>query len=218
MRSKSFSSASAKQKVKRIDEVVPQKHKSNRDNASLGTKGGGSRTMGKSMSFHAFNSGGSNSTDLKAKMFSPKCSHGQDIKGQNTKERSLVERKNSLRLERPLVNSVVTTSTTSSPEVDNNLPVRDETGPFCSTSNNRDLKSAQSDNKLIQVSRPVNKAISNGSDVPVLSGIILCCIFILLSNIHYTCLKVNNSCVYMLICTQNYIFKLSIISFPLFIL
>ncbi|KAL1813611.1 ASI1-immunoprecipitated protein 2 isoform X3 [Daucus carota subsp. sativus] len=170
LRSKSFSSASAKQKVKHIDEVVPQKHKSNRDNASLGTKGGGSRTMGKSMSFHAFNSGGSNSTDLKAKMFSPKYSHGQDIKGQNTKERSLVERKNSLRLERPLVNSVVTTSTTLSPEVDRNLPVRDKTGPFCSTSNNRDVKSAQSDNKLIQVSRPVNKAISNGSDVPVLSG------------------------------------------------
>lgn len=178
MRSKSFSSASAKQKVKRVDEVVPQKHKSNREAAFLGTKGGVNRMMGKSMSFHSVNSGGSNSTDSKDKMLSPKFSHGQEMKGQkHTKERSLVERKNSLRLERPPVNSAVATSTTSSPRVDRNLPVRDETVPFSPTSNNRESKSVHSDNRLTQLSRPVNKVINKGSEVPVSSGIISCCIF-----------------------------------------
>ncbi|KAL8095536.1 uncharacterized protein LOC141693523 isoform X2 [Apium graveolens] len=171
LRSKSFSSASANQKVQRLDEVVPQKHKSNREAASLGTKGGVNRMMGKSRSFHSVNSGGSNSTDSKAKMLSPKFSHGQDMKShEHTKERSLVKRKNSLRLERPLVNSAVSTSTSSSPRIDKNLPIRDETVPFSSTSNNREFKSMHSDNRLTQLSRPVNKVINKGSEVPVPSG------------------------------------------------
>ncbi|KAK1366328.1 hypothetical protein POM88_041889 [Heracleum sosnowskyi] len=171
LRSKSFSSASAKQKVKHVDELVLQKHKSNREAASLGTKEGVNRTMGKSRSFHAVNSGGSNFTDSKAKASSPKFSHGQDTKGQkHTKERSLVERKNSLRLERPPVNSAVTTSTTSSPRVDRNLPVRDETVSFSLTSNNREFKSMHSDNRLTQLSRPGSKVTNKGSEVPVPSG------------------------------------------------
>lgn len=134
--------------------------------------------MSKSKSFHSVNSGGFSSTDSKAKMPSPKFSHGQDMKGQNhTKERSLVERKNPLRLERPLGKSAVTTSTISSPRVDKNLPVRDETVPFSLTSNSCESKSVHSDNKLIQLSRPVKKVISKGSEVPVSSGIISCIFF-----------------------------------------
>lgn len=215
LRSKSFSSASANQKVKRVDEVAPQKHKSNREAAFIGTKGEVNRTMGKSRSFHSVNSGGSNSTDSKAKVLSPKSSHGLDMKGQkHTKERSLVERKNSLRLERPLVNSAVTNSTTTSPRVDRNLPVRDETVPFSSTSNNREFKSMHSDNRLTKLSRPVNKVINRGSEVPVPSGMLSCCIFFLYRNVHDIGEDLHVLCVYMFMRTHKSTSILILLCFP----
>ncbi|KAF1001935.1 ASI1-immunoprecipitated protein 2-like isoform X2 [Apium graveolens] len=171
-KSKSFSSASTKPKVKLVDEIVPQKQKSNREAAPLDTKGGLCRSMTKSMSFRSVNSGRLNSTDSKVKMLSPNFPHAQDIKGQkHTKERSFFERKSSIRLERPLINSnsTVASSTSSSPRVDRNLSVRDETVPL-STSTNRELKAVQSDSKLTQFSRPANKVMSKGSEVSNPSG------------------------------------------------
>lgn len=179
-KSKSFSSASAKPKVKLVDDIVPQKQKSNREAAPLDAKGGLCRSMGKSMSFRSVNSGRLNSTDSKVKMLSPKFSHGQDIKGQkHTKERSLFERKNSIRLERPLVNSTGASSTSSSPRVDRSASnsIRDETVPVSSTSNKRELKAVSSDSKLTQLSRPANKVMCKDSEVSIPSGMILCCSF-----------------------------------------
>ncbi|XP_017242340.1 ASI1-immunoprecipitated protein 2 [Daucus carota subsp. sativus] len=170
-KSKSFSSASAKPKVKLVDDIVPQKQKSNREAAPLDAKGGLCRSMGKSMSFRSVNSGRLNSTDSKVKMLSPKFSHGQDIKGQkHTKERSLFERKNSIRLERPLVNSTGASSTSSSPRVDRSASIRDETVPVSSTSNKRELKAVSSDSKLTQLSRPANKVMCKDSEVSIPSG------------------------------------------------
>lgn len=176
-KSKSFSSTITKPKVKLVDELVPQKQKSNREAAPPDTKGGLSRSMGKSMSFRSVNSGRLNSTDSKVKMLSPKFPHAQDIKGQkHTKERSFLERKSSIRLERPLINSssTVASSTSSSPRVDRNLSVRDETVPF-SISNNRELKAVHSDSKLTQFARPANKVMGKGSEVSNPSGITSCC-------------------------------------------
>lgn len=129
------------------------------------------------MSFRSANSGRLNSTDSKVKMLSPKFPHAQDIKGQkHTKERSFFERKSSIRLDRPLINSnsTVASSTSSSPRVDRNLSVRDETVPL-STSTNRELKAVQSDSKLAQFSRPANKVMGKGSEVSIPSGIISRC-------------------------------------------
>ncbi|KAK1392085.1 PHD-type domain-containing protein [Heracleum sosnowskyi] len=171
-KSKSFSSASTKPKVKLVDELVPQTQKSNREAAPLDTKGGLCSSMTKSMSFRSVKSGRLNSADSKVKMLSPKFPHAQDIKGQkHTKERSFFERKSSIRLERPLINSksTVASSTSSSPRIDRNLSVRDETVPL-STSSNRELKAVHSDSKSTQFSRPANKVIGKGLEVSIPSG------------------------------------------------
>lgn len=145
--------------------------------------------MKKSMSFKSVNAGRLNSADSKVKMLSPRFPHAQDIKGQKlTKERSFLERKSSIRLERPLINSssTVAPSTSSSPRVDRNLSVRDETVPI-STSTNRELKAVQSDSKLTQFTRPANKVMGKGSEVSIPLGIISCC----------SCTR--NTCIYIYI-------------------
>lgn len=161
-----------------VDELVPQKQRSNREVAPLDAKSGLCRSMRKSMSFRSVNSGRLNITDSKVKMLSPKFSHAQDIKGQkHTKERSLLERKNSIKLERPLNNSRSASSTSASPRVDRNLSFRDETVPISSTSSNRELKAVYSDSKLTQLSRPANKVVCKGSEVSIPSGIIFVLFF-----------------------------------------
>uniref|UniRef100_A0A5B7AG95 PHD-type domain-containing protein n=1 Tax=Davidia involucrata TaxID=16924 RepID=A0A5B7AG95_DAVIN len=171
VKSYSFNSSNAKPKVKLVDEAVPQKQKSARESASLDTKDGAGRLIGKSMSFKSANSGRFNASESKVKMLSPKFSHGQDLKGsKQAKDRSLFERKNSFRLERPLGNSAMATSVVSTMKVDQKLASRGETHSLSSVSNNHELKGVQSDNKLTTLSKVTSYVARRGSEMPVSLG------------------------------------------------
>uniref|UniRef100_A0A5B7AJ90 PHD-type domain-containing protein n=1 Tax=Davidia involucrata TaxID=16924 RepID=A0A5B7AJ90_DAVIN len=171
IKSNSFQSSNAKPKVKLVDEFVPQKQKSARELVSLDSKEGAVRLMGKSMSFKSANSGRLNASESKVKMLSPKFSLVQDLKGlKQAKDRNLFERKNSFKLERPTVNSVVTSSTVPPIKVDQKLPSRGETQSLPSPSNNREPKGMQSDSKLTTLSKLTSHAARKGSEIPVPSG------------------------------------------------
>ena len=172
VKSNSFNTLSSKPKVKLGDEVIPPKQKGARDYNSLDMKEGPARMMGKSMSFRSANSGRTNATESKVKMLSPKSTHVQDVKGlKQAKERGAFERKHLSKLDRPLVSST-TSSTVSTPKLDQKLTSRGETSLPSYISNNRDSKVVQSDGKL-SLSKVTSSLGRKGVEIPVTSGVVL---------------------------------------------
>ncbi|XP_017977038.1 PREDICTED: uncharacterized protein LOC18599595 isoform X1 [Theobroma cacao] len=147
LKSNSFNNLNIKPKVKLVDEVVLQKQKGAREHASLDSKEESARMMGKSMSFKSTNSGRLNTGESKFKMLSSKYSHVQDLKGlKQVKERISLERKNFSKLDR-------SSSTVSTPKVDQKQTPRADTISNSSASNNRESKVVQSDGKPSTLSR-----------------------------------------------------------------
>ena len=128
--------------------------------------------MGKSMSFRSANSGRVNATESKVKMLSSKSTHVQDVKGlKQAKERGSFERKHLSKLDRPLASST-TSSTVSTPKLDQKLTSRGETSLPSYISNNRDSKVVQSDGKL-SLSKVTSSLGRKGVEIPVTSGVVL---------------------------------------------
>ncbi|KAK9271648.1 hypothetical protein L1049_002011 [Liquidambar formosana] len=170
-KSNSFSAVNSKPKVKLVDDVAPHKQKWAREPASLDTKEGPIRMMGKSMSFKSAYSGRSSTTESKVKMLSSKFSHVHDAKGlKKVKERNTSERKNLSKSDRTLVCSVTASSTVSTPKIDQKLTPRGENVSLFSVSNNRDSKAVQSDGKLTTTSKPTGHLACKGSEVPFMLG------------------------------------------------
>lgn len=195
IKSNSFSTSNAKPKVKLVDEVVFRKQKSLRDPASLDSKEGGSRVMGKSMSFRSVHSGRLSSGESKVKMLSPE--NVPDLKGsKHLKDRSFVERKNSFKSERPSAGSAVGASTLSSPKVDKRPAARGDNVSFSSISNVREVKAVPSESKSTQSSRPVNQSLRKGSEVPVALGMISLLLLLLITAPPSTPLPSSLLCVF----------------------
>lgn len=130
-----------------VDEVVPQKQKATRDQASLDVKEGPSRVMGKSMSFKSTSSGRSSAGESKLRALSPRPSRLHDLKGlKQVKERNAFERKSLSRLDRSLTVSSMATPA-STPKADQKLTPRGEAVSFSSASNNREAKVVKSEGK-----------------------------------------------------------------------
>lgn len=147
LKSSSFSTLNSKAKVKLVDEVVPQKQKVTRDQASLDVKEGPSRVMGKSMSFKSTSSGRSSAGESKLRALSPRPSRLHDLKGlKQVKERNAFERKSLSRLDRSLTLSSMATPA-STPKADQKLTPRGEAVSFSSASNNREAKVVKSEGK-----------------------------------------------------------------------
>ncbi|ESR50667.1 hypothetical protein CICLE_v10033462mg, partial [Citrus x clementina] len=147
LKSSSFSTLNSKAKVKLVDEVVPQKQKATRDQASLDVKEGPSRVMGKSMSFKSTSSGRSSAGESKLRALSPRPSRLHDLKGlKQVKERNAFERKSLSRLDRSLTVSSMATPA-STPKADQKLTPRGEAVSFSSASNNREAKVVKSEGK-----------------------------------------------------------------------
>ena len=150
--------------MKLVDEVVLQKQKSAREHASLDSKEEPARMMGKSMSFKSTNSGWSG--ESKFKMLSSKYPQVQDLKGlKQVKERISLERKNFSKLDR-------SSSTVSTPKVDQKLIPRSDIISYSSASNNRETKVVQSDGKPSTLSRSTSSLARKGVENAVTSGML----------------------------------------------
>lgn len=173
IKSNSFNAFNFKPKVKLVDEVVPQKQKGTRELNSIDTKDGPARMLSKSVSFKPANSGRTNASESKVKMLSSNFTHVQDLKGlKQAKERGTFERKNSCKLERPLISSTTASSTVLTPKADQKLGSRGETSLPSFVSNIRDSKVVQSDGKL-SLSKVTSSLGRKGVETPVTSGAIL---------------------------------------------
>ncbi|KAJ6884298.1 hypothetical protein NC652_031331 [Populus alba x Populus x berolinensis] len=164
LKSNSFNTINSKPKVKLVNEF-PQKHKGTRE-SSLDMKERPARMMSKSMSFKSVNSGRSVTIESKGKMISSKYSHTQDARGlKQVKDQNAIDRKNLLRLDRPLGSSMPN-SAVSTPKVDQRIAPRGESAIVSSTSINRELKSTQSDGKLGTLSRSTSSVGRKSADIP----------------------------------------------------
>ncbi|WCJ27758.1 RING/FYVE/PHD zinc finger superfamily protein [Euphorbia peplus] len=167
LKSNSFNAVNSKPKVKLVDEG-PQKLKSSRD---PDMKEGSARMISKSMSFRSVNSVRSGATDSKVKMLSPKFSHSQEIKGlKQVKERNAFESKSLSKLDRPLLGSSSTTSSSVSvPKATQRLTPRGESAMISSTSNNKESKASHTDSKSGSLLRSNSVLARKGSENPVTS-------------------------------------------------
>lgn len=160
LKSNSFSTFNNKPKVKLVDDVNPHKQKGARELSSFDTKEGPLKKMSKSNSFKSSNSGRSSVAESKVKMLSPRFPHFQDVRGlKKAKERNTFERKNFSKSDRPNSSATVS-SLVSSLKVDQKLTPRGE-----SASNNRDLKSLQSDGKFT-TSKPIGSLARKALEIP----------------------------------------------------
>ncbi|XVF56624.1 hypothetical protein PTKIN_Ptkin06aG0134900 [Pterospermum kingtungense] len=164
LKSKSFNTLNSKSKPG--DEVVLQKQKSAREHASFDRKEEPTRMMGKSMSFKSSNSGRLNAEkESKFKMLSSKYSHGQDLKGlKQIKERISLERKNLSKLDR-------SSSSVSTPKVDQKLTPRADTISHSSAINNRETKVVQTDGKPSTLSRSASNLARKGVENAITSAV-----------------------------------------------
>ncbi|GMJ12223.1 hypothetical protein like AT5G16680 [Hibiscus trionum] len=174
LKSNSFNALNSRPKVKLIDEIALQKQKIGRKNESLDSKEEASKVMRKSMSFKSTNSGRLNTEESKFKMLSSKYPYVQDPKGlKQVRERISLERKTLLKLDR-------SSSSVSTPKVDQKLTPRTDTIFHSSASNNRDTKAVGSDGKPSTLSRStsniackvVENAVTSASGVPSTNGCI----------------------------------------------
>ncbi|MBA0608629.1 hypothetical protein Godav_020822, partial [Gossypium davidsonii] len=164
LKSNSFNALNSKSKVKLVDEVALQKEKTFRKHASLNSKEEASRVMGKSMLFKSTNSGRLSTGESKFKMLSSKYPHVQDLKGlKQVKEQISLERKNLSKLDR-------SSSTVSTPKVDQKLTTRTDTISHSSASNSRETKAVRSDGKPSTLSRSTSNLARNGVENAVISA------------------------------------------------
>ncbi|MFQ6623786.1 hypothetical protein Gotur_004214 [Gossypium turneri] len=164
LKSNSFNALNSKSKVKLVDEVALQKEKTFRKHASLNSKEEASRVMGNSMLFKSTNSGRLSTGESKFKMLSSKYPHVQDLKGlKQVKEQISLERKNLSKLDR-------SSSTVSTPKVDQKLTTRTDTISHSSASNSRETKAVRSDGKPSTLSRSTSNLARNGVENAVISA------------------------------------------------
>ncbi|KAF5442581.1 hypothetical protein F2P56_035223 [Juglans regia] len=169
VKSNSFNTLNYKTNVKLVDEDFPQKQKGAREHTSIETNDGCARRISKSISFKSANSGRTNAAESKVKMLSSKFTDVQDLKGsKQAKERGTLERKNFCKQDRPMVSSTTTSSTVSTPKVDQKLTSRGETSLPSYLSNNRESKAVQSDGKL-SLSKVHSSLGRKGVEIPVTS-------------------------------------------------
>ncbi|OMO96675.1 hypothetical protein COLO4_15143 [Corchorus olitorius] len=143
---------------------VDLKQKSIREHTSLDTKEESARMMGKSMSFKSNLPGRLNTGESKFKMVPSKYHHVQDIKGlKPVKERVSVERKNFSKLDR-------SSSTVSTPKVDQRMTPRSDSIAHSSASNHRESK-GQTDGKLSTLSRSNSNLARKGVENAITSAI-----------------------------------------------
>ncbi|GMH09133.1 hypothetical protein Nepgr_010973 [Nepenthes gracilis] len=156
VKSNSFSTSYPKPKVKLVDEI-PQKQKQGID-----AKDGPNKMIGKSFSFKG-NLGRTNVSEAKVKMLSLQFSHFQDLKGlKQSKERTSVERKNSIRSDHPLASQVQANTSKHQSRGDNVSST--------SVSSSRDYRGAQSDGKLATSTRTSGQSIDKISDTSTSPG------------------------------------------------
>ncbi|GKV07428.1 hypothetical protein SLEP1_g19208 [Rubroshorea leprosula] len=160
-------SFSSKPKVRPVDRIFHQKPKHAGEHSSNDTKDDPVRVLRKSLSFKSAIPGGSlNAGESKVKMLSPRHSHVQDAKGfKQLKDRISLERKNISKLDR-------SSSTVSTPKVDQKLTSRAETISHSSvSSNNRESKVGQTDGKLSTFPRSTSSLGRKGVDIAVASAV-----------------------------------------------
>ncbi|XP_022746958.1 uncharacterized protein LOC111296775 isoform X2 [Durio zibethinus] len=164
LKSNSFNIVNSKPKVKLVDEIVLQKQKSAREHASLDSKEEPARMMGKSMSFKFSKFRWLDAGESKFKMLSSKYLHAQDLKGlKQVKERISLERKNFSKLDR-------SSSTVSTPKVDQKLTPSADTISPSSATNNRETKVARSDGKPSTLSRSASNLARKAVGVSSTNG------------------------------------------------
>ncbi|GMI65649.1 hypothetical protein HRI_000234200 [Hibiscus trionum] len=163
---RSFNTVNSKPKVKLVDEVVVQKRKSAREHASLDSKEEPARMMRKSMSFGSSNSGRLNAAgESKFKSLSSKNPHVQDLKGLNqVKERLSLERKK-------ISKSDHSSSSVSTPKVDQKLTPRADVISHSSAINHRETKVVQSDGRPNTLSRSTSSLARKGFENAVSSAV-----------------------------------------------
>ncbi|KAG2701227.1 hypothetical protein I3760_06G034700 [Carya illinoinensis] len=169
VKSNSFNTLNYKTNTKLVDEDFPQKQKGAREHTSIETNEGRARRISKSISFKSAYSGCTNAAESKVKMLSSKFIDVQDLKGsKQAKERGTFERKNLCKQDRPMASSTTTSSTVSTPKVDQKLTSRGETSLPSYLSNNRESKAVQSDGKL-SLSKVYSSLGRKGVEIPVTS-------------------------------------------------
>ncbi|KAJ4951840.1 hypothetical protein NE237_028672 [Protea cynaroides] len=169
LKSNSFSTSSAKPKVKLMQEDVPSKQKLAKEVPANETKKDGIvKTISKSMSFKSTLTGRSNATEAKVKMLPSNFNRTEDLRGiKQAKERNLVERKSSFKLDRPLGSSATALSSVSNTKSDLKTPPLAETTPLLSSATSyRDLKAVQPDGKLIASGKPISPPGNRGEESP----------------------------------------------------
>ncbi|XP_042512019.1 uncharacterized protein LOC122087095 isoform X2 [Macadamia integrifolia] len=159
LKSNSFSTSSAKPKVKWMQEdVSPKKKLAKEVYVNDPKKQGIAKAISKSMSFKTTLTGRSNATEAKVKMLPSNFNRTEDLKGiKQAKERTLVERKSSFKLDRPLVSSTTALSSLSNTKDDQKTTSRAETMPsLSSAANYHDLKAVQPDGKWDASVKPIS--------------------------------------------------------------
>ncbi|XP_043715589.1 uncharacterized protein LOC122663985 [Telopea speciosissima] len=159
LKSNSFSTSSSKSKVKSMqDDVSPKKKLAKEVSVNDSKKQGIVKTISKSMSFKTTLTGRSNATEAKVKMLPSNFNRTEDLKGiKQAKERNLVERKSSFKLDRPLVSLPTALSSVSNTKDDQKTTFHVETMPSHSfAANYRDLKAVQPDGKLEASMKPTS--------------------------------------------------------------
>ncbi|XP_042486315.1 uncharacterized protein LOC122066561 isoform X3 [Macadamia integrifolia] len=168
LKSKSFSTSSAKPKVKLMQDDVPPKQKLAEVAANDSKKDGIVKTLSKSMSFKTTLTGRSNATEAKVKMLPSNFNRTEDMRGiKQAKEHNLVERRSSFKLDRPLGCSPTALSSVHNAKADKKTPSRAETMPsHSSASNYRDSKAVQPDGKLNASMKTLSLHGNRGAESP----------------------------------------------------
>ncbi|KAG8390517.1 hypothetical protein BUALT_Bualt01G0091600 [Buddleja alternifolia] len=161
-KSNSFNSLNSKPKVKLVDQVIIQRQKSSREHGSFRMKEGVARSIGKSMSFKSTSS----HAESKTKMLSPRLSYSQDMKiTENTKQRSTSEQQRSSRTEHPSINSMISSSMSSTSRIDKRPASRAESSSLATSANHHELKHVRTDGKSAALSRSSSLAARRNADL-----------------------------------------------------
>ncbi|XP_050385858.1 uncharacterized protein LOC126802292 isoform X2 [Argentina anserina] len=152
----------SKPRFKPVDNVVPQKQKGLKEQASVDMKERTARMMVKSVSFRSPDLGRSNASESKVKMLPSKFNPLKDLKGlKQVKERSTVERKHLSKLDRPLVGLPTSSAIVSTPKVDQ---ASRGDNSLLSVSNLREHKTLLSDGKICTSSKAISSLTRKGAE------------------------------------------------------
>lgn len=147
LKSKSFSTLTAKLKVKQVEEGFLQKPRGARRHSLLDAKIGSLRTLGKSASFKYVNRGGQDTLDSKVKTFPAKFSNGQELKGgpREKNEHNPAGRNRLTRVDQDHPTATRSNSISLTSKLDQKPSSRSET--LSSISDSRDSNAIHSDGK-----------------------------------------------------------------------